>query len=277
MRLDLHIHSTASDGSESPEAVVRAAVAGGLDVIAVADHDTVAGYRAAVEAGAELSAAGKPIQVVPAVEVSSTFQGRDIHVLGYFIDPDAEAMRAHAERAGRRREERMHEMVDRLVAGGTEVTFEEVEAAAGPDRASIGRPHLAKALVERGHVASVPDAFVSLIGDGSEAFVPTHLLDPVGAVEVVRASGGVAVWAHPPGDLVDTLLPVLREAGLDGLEVYRPRNKNASVLWLESICRSQGLLVSGGSDWHGPAGGSALGEFFVTGEEVAGLLEAGGI
>lgn len=272
MRLDLHVHSTASDGVWSPEAVVRGAAAGGLNVIALADHDTTAGFAAAREVGRELD-----VQVVPAVEVSSTFQGRDVHVLGYFVDPRADAIIAHAERAGRRREERMREMIARLAAGGRELRYEDVERAAGPDRVIIGRPHLASALVAAGHATSVQDAFVRLIGDQHEAFVPTHLLEPREAVEIVLAAGGVPVWAHPPGDLLDPLLPGLIEVGLRGLEVYRPRHVRTDVLRLEDICRARRLLMSGGSDWHGPDGGSALGDFHVNAEEVAGLLEVGGM
>lgn len=272
MRLDLHLHSTASDGAWSPEALVRGAASAALDVIALADHDTTAGYAPAVAAAEELN-----VQVVPAVELSSTHQGRDVHILGYFIDPAAAPMVAHAQRAGRRREERMREMVGRLADAGVDVTFADVEAAAGGDRVSIGRPHLARALVAAGHVSSVQEAFDTVIGDDSDAFVPTHLLEPVEAVEIVLAAGGIPVWAHPPGDLLDPLLPALRAAGLRGLEVYRPRHRRSSVLRLESICRTSGLLRSGGSDWHGPEGGTALGDFHVTGDEVGGLLTAGGM
>jgi len=243
-----------------------------LDVIALTDHDTTAGFREAVAVGRELN-----VQVVPGIEVSSTFEGRDVHVLGFFIDPDAQAMVAYGERAGRRREERMREMVARLTSAGIDVTYEAVEAAAGPDRVVIGRPHLAKALVAAGYVESIPDAFNSLIGDDSEAFVPTRLLDPSGAVELIIEANGIPIWAHPPGDLVDLLLPQLLTAGLRGLEVYRPRHRRSQVLRLEGICRSADLLMSGGSDWHGPERGAMLGDFHVAGDEVEGLLEAGGI
>lgn len=271
MRLDLHIHTTASDGSWSPEAVVRGAAEGGLDVIAITDHDTTAAVEPAREVAPNLR-----LQVIPGIEVSSTFQRHDIHILGYFVDTGSEAVTAHAERAVRRREERMHEMLERLAGGGIDVDFAEVERAAGPDRVVIGRPHLAKALVEAGHVTSIYDAFDRLIGDDCDAFVPTHLLDPVEAVEVVTAGGGISIWAHPPGELVDTLLPRLLDAGLRGLEVYRPRNRRSEVLRYESICESAGLLMSGGSDWHNPDG-PALGDFFVSADEIEGLLEAGGM
>jgi predicted metal-dependent phosphoesterase TrpH len=272
VRLDLHIHTTASDGSWSPEAVVRGAAAGGLDVIAITDHDTCAAVSAAQEASRS-----ENLQVIPGIEVSSTHDRHDVHVLGYFVDPGAAAIVAHAERAVRRREERMREMLERLGGLGIEVAFSAVEDAAGPDRVVIGRPHLAQALVADGHATSVWDAFDRLIGDDAEAFVPTHLLDPVGAVELVLAGGGIPVWAHPPAELVDGLLPVLKAAGLRGMEVYRPRNKRTEVLRLESICRTAGLLMTGGSDWHNPDSGSALGDFHVSGSEVERFLEAAGM
>ncbi|HUG38049.1 MAG TPA: PHP domain-containing protein [Candidatus Limnocylindrales bacterium] len=272
MRLDLHIHSTASDGSWSPEAVVRGAAAGRLDVIALADHDTAAGYAVAAAVGRELH-----VQVIPALEVSSTHQGRDVHILGYFVDPDAPSVRRHGERAIRRRYERMLEMLARLAKQGIEVDYAAVEEAAGADRVVIGRPHLARALVAAGHALSVEDAFDRLIGDDKPAFVPTDLLSPVEAVEVVAGGGGVAIWAHPPGDLVGGLLPALIGGGLRGLEVYRARGPRADVVRYERLCRERGLLMSGGSDWHSPAGGTALGDFFVTADEVEGLLTAGGM
>ncbi len=272
MKLDLHIHTTASDGMWSPEAVVRGAAKGGLDVIAVSDHDTTAAFSTASAIGAEVR-----VQVIPALEVSSTHNGRDVHVLGYFVDPESSAMTAHGTRAGARRDERMREMVERLNASGIEITFEQVETEAGPDRVNIGRPHLARALVTAGHVTSIYGAFDTLIGDGSEAFVPTDLLTPVDAVELILEAGGIPIWAHPPGDLVDPLLPVLVGAGLRGLEVYRPSHKRHDMLRYERICRTSGLLMSGGSDWHTPDAGSALGDFFVEATEVEKLLAEGGL
>lgn len=272
MRLDLHVHSTASDGSWSPEAVVRGAAEGGLDVLALTDHDTIAGYAAAAEVGREVD-----VHVLPGIEVSSTHVGRDVHILGYFVDPEAEPLVAYARTASGRREARMREMLSKLAEQGIELAFEAVERAAGPDRVVLGRPHLARALIDAGRASSVPDAFDRLIGDDCPAFVPTHLLTPTEAVELVLSSGGVPVWAHPPGDLVDSLLPDLVGAGLRGLEVYRPRSARSDVLRLESICRSSGLLMGGGSDWHGPDGGAALGDFFVTSDEVGELVAIAGM
>ena len=241
-------------------------------MIALTDHDTTAGFRAALAVGRELD-----VQVVPALEVSSTWRGRDIHVLGYFVDPDARSLAQHAARAGRRRNERMHQMLERLRGQGIDLPYEAVEEAAGPAREVIGRPHLARALVAAGFASSVQDSFNRLIGDQHPAFVSTDLLDPAGAVELIRAANGVAVWAHPPGDLLDALLPELMTAGLRGLEVYRPRNQRTEIVRYEGICRTTGLVPTGGSDWHTPEGGNALGDFYVSADEVEGLLAAGGM
>lgn len=248
------------------------AAAGGLDAIAVADHDTTAAVAAA-----QAAAAGRSLHVIPALEVSSTWQAREIHVLGYFVDPLAPALVAHGKRALTVRQERMRTMVARLCEAGLDVAYEDVETAAGPDRVNLGRPHLAKVLVAHGHVSSVPEAFNRLIGDQHPAFVPTQLLDPFEAVRLILDGGGLPIWAHPPGDLVDTLLPGLVRAGLRGLEVYRPSHSRSDVVRLEGICRSTGLVMSGGSDWHTPDAGVPLGTFHVSGDEVEKLLAAGGM
>lgn len=272
MRLDLHVHTTASDGTWSPEAVVRGAAEGGLDVLAITDHDTVAALPSAREVAGALR-----IHLIEGIEVSSTHEHRDVHVLGYGIDLDAPSIVSHTERAQHRREERMYEMLDALETQGIVVPFEEVERAAGPDRGVLGRPHLARALVEVGHATSVPDAFRRWIGDDCPAFVPTSTLDPEGAVRLIADAGGVPVWAHPPGDLLDPLLGRMLDAGLRGLEVYRPRNKRSDVLALEDRCERHGLLRTGGSDWHDPNGGTRLGDFHVAAGEITDFLEAVGI
>ncbi len=272
MRLDLHIHTAASDGAWPPAQVVEAASRGGLDVIALTDHDTTAAIPAGRARGADLD-----VQVIPAIEVSSTHDRREVHVLGYFVDLESPSLLAYTARASGRRRERMREMVRRLQEAGIEVSLREVEEAAGPDRVNIGRPHLARVLVERGYASSLVHAFGSLIGDEHPAFVPTALLSPTDAVELIVTAGGIPMWAHPPGDLLDVLLLTMMERGLRGLEVYRPSSSRNDVLRLEGICRSRGLLVSGGSDWHSPESGNELGDFHVTADEVEELLEAGGL
>jgi hypothetical protein len=149
--------------------------------------------------------------------------------------------------------------------------------AAGPDRSAIARPHLARALVSKGYVKSVPDAFDSLIGDDHAAFVPTRLATPREAIRLILDAGGVPVWAHPPMDAVQQLLPAFIEAGLKGLEVYRPRSTPRRIGKLERIAKEAGLFPTGGSDWHDAERGNPLGSFYVTGDEVEELIEAGGI
>jgi 3',5'-nucleoside bisphosphate phosphatase len=269
MHIDLHLHSTASDGTLSPAALVEAAVAGHLDVIALSDHDTVAGVAGAIEA-----ARGLPIEVIPAIEVSSTWGTREIHILGYDVDPGESRLARHAHFAEDLRAERIRKMIRLLGEQGVEVSMDAVLEAAGPEAHALGRPHLARALVVAGHASSVPDAFDRLIGDGHRAFLPTSLVSPEEAVRLIEEAGGTAVWAHPPSDLVEELLPALVRAGLMGLEIYRPRAHPDRMLRLEHLARTSGLLRTGGSDWHGPDGGIPLGTFWVSEEEVGGFLES---
>lgn len=271
MRLDLHVHSTASDGQLAPEDVVEAAAAGRLDVIALADHDTTEGVPRALDAARDRS-----IHVIPAIEVTSTWQETELHVLGYFVDPDAEALRRHDERARSGRARRMEGMVERLRRLGVPIAMEDVLAQTSWRQGILSRPHLARALVAGGHVESVSEAFERYIGEGGPAFLPTEILEPGAAVRLVLAAGGLPVWAHPPLDLLDALLPSLVDEGLRGLEVYRLRTSADQWPALEEHARKNGLLVTGGSDWHGPQHG-ALGEFYVIREQVADFLDAGGL
>jgi 3',5'-nucleoside bisphosphate phosphatase len=270
MRIDLHVHSTASDGSLSPAAVARAAKAGRLDVIALADHDTAAGF-------AEASAAATgAVHVIPAIEMSTLHDGGELHILGFFIDPKTSRMLDYAESAGRRRESRMHDMIQRLANIGIAVSFEDVRRSADADTRSIGRPHLARALVERGHAATMSEAFDRFIGDDAPAYMPVQLLSSEDAIALIHDSGGVAVWAHPRPETFDAQLLRLVDMGLDGVECFRPRCPPHEAVRLEAVARELALLVTGGSDWHGPWHGR-LGDFAVGRDEVAAFLDRGGI
>lgn len=271
MQLDLHLHSTASDGTQSPASVVEAALRARLDVIALTDHDTTVGVEAA-----QAAARGHPLQVIPGIEVSSTSGVGDVHILGYFVDPAHPAIVEHARWAGARREERMHRMIEHLRAQGIEIRFEDVEAVAGADRGSLARPHLARALLAAGYVSSVAEAFDRYIGDDGPAYLPTRLLDPEGAVAIVLEGGGLPVWAHPDPLHVDALLPGLLRAGLRGIEALRPRHSPERTRLLSAAASSAGLFVTGGSDWHGPEGGE-LGRWRVEATEIGGFLEAAGM
>jgi predicted metal-dependent phosphoesterase TrpH len=270
LRIDLHIHTTASDGSLSSGGVVAAARTGRLDVIAIADHDTVAGVH-----DAQVAAEGI-VHVIPAVELSTYVDGAEFHVLGYFVDPVNAALLAHGARASGAREVRMREMLDRLAGMDLHVEFADVIAAAGTKPDSIGRPHLARALVQRGYASSVSEAFDRYIGDQGPAFVPTALITPFEAIDIIHAAGGVAVWAHPRPDALHISLAGLVARGLDGVECYRPRLNHADTERIRAVAGRAGLFVTGGSDWHGEWQGR-LGDFAVERDDVAAFLEIGGI
>lgn len=272
MRLDLHVHSTASDGTVSPEEVVERAIAGGLDVVALSDHDTVAGVERAIAA-----VRGRMLHIIPAIEMSSTFEGTDIHILGYFIDVRSDAFVEHARRNHKRRDARMAEMVERLSRQGITVTRRQLDEQRGSADVAYSRPHLARALVKAGYAANFAQAFARLIGNNCPAYVPTRVATPEEVTRVVLAAGGIPVWAHPPAEHFRRLLPGLVDAGLGGLEAYRAARVSVGVGELEDVARREGLVLTGGSDWHGPENGSELGDFYVTGEEVADFLAVGGM
>lgn len=273
MRSDLHIHTTASDGEFDAEEIVRAALAGGLDLIAITDHDTTASVAPALKA-----AEGTRMRVLAGTELSSTWNGREIHVLGYGLDPEAPGVEAHRTRARRVRLERMEAMLEALEREeGIAVELDAVLTMAGPNREMVGRPHLARVLVEREHASDVRDAFDRFIADHRPSFVPTALQSPFEAVETILAAGGLPVWAHPPMDLLADLLPELVEAGLRGLEVHRPEARPSRIKRLSKAARQAGLLTSGGSDWHNLRRNAALGHFWVGSSKIEPLLEALGL
>jgi predicted metal-dependent phosphoesterase TrpH len=267
VRIDLHVHSTASDGALPPEAVVRAARDGGLDLIALADHDTTAGVGPALEAAEGLT-------VIPAIEVSTTFQDIDLHILGYFVDPQAPALLRHARAAARLREERIRGMLDLLARHGVHVPLDAVREAAGD--AALARPHLARAMVDSDAVRSVNDAFDTFIGDGGPAFLPTRLPPPADAIRMIHETGGLAVWAHPPATLLESRTGEFARLGLDGIECRRPRMTRGEIDRALRVAREHNLLSTGGSDWHGPWSGE-LGAFCLQRDDIPEFLERGGL
>lgn len=270
MRIDLHLHSTASDGSLSPSALVWAAHAGKLDVIAIADHDTCAGVETARRS------LPSRVHVVPAIELSTTFEGNEQHILGYFIDHQNEALLRYSKSAVDKRRDRIRGMLARLEPYKIRLTLDEVVAAAEPGSMMIGRPHLARALVKRGYAQTVSEAFDRYIGDDGPAFLPTDLATPREAIELIHDSGGVAIWAHPRALAAERHIDAFVQWGLDGMEVFRPSAVTAEAEQLENLARQRELLLSGGSDWHGSWQGK-LGDFYVSADEIAALLERGGI
>lgn len=270
MRIDLHLHSTASDGSLSPSALAWAARAAGLDIIAITDHDTAAGVREA------LNASPGALTIIPGIEVSATHVGSEVHILGYYIDPAAPQLEAYAAQAMERRRERMKGMIKRLESLGVNVTFDEVLAVAGDQPISIGRPHLARVLVQRGYVQTSGEAFERYLADGGPAFLPTDLITPRQAIELIHDVNGIAVWAHPPIETLERDLPSLTDWGLDGIECHRPRNSEAEIRLLLHAARTHDLLITGGSDWHGHWSGR-LGAFSVDEKQIGDFLQLGGL
>ena len=270
MKVDLHLHTDTSDGALPPSELVTRAAAAGLDVIAIADHDTTAGVAPAAEA-----ASGLDIEVIPAIEVSANHRGRDIHVLGYFVDPDAPILADHTDQARRRRDTRIREMIDRLEELGVSVEYDDVLSEAGPRAQALARPHLARVLWNQGHVGSVAEAFDRYIADDGPAYVAVHALDVAGAIEKIHQAGGIAVWAHPPMPLLGGALREFVDAGLDGIECYRPRVSPPDLNRLLNKAHQHDLVVTGGSDWHGPWHGD-LGSFHLTEDQLGGFLDRSG-
>lgn len=270
MRVDLHLHSTASDGSLSPSAVVWAARAGRLDVIAITDHDTCVGVPDA------LAALPEALHVIPAIELSTTLDGSELHILGYYIDPTNQPLLAHGEHAIDARRQRVRRMLELLRKYDIHLTLEDVTTAAEGNPRVLGRPHIARALHRKGHVQTPSEAFDRFLGDNGPCFLPTELLHPRDAITMIEAAGGIACWAHPRADVLARELPRMLEWGLRGLECYRPRASPDDVALIQSLAARHGLLLSGGSDWHGSWHGR-LGDFSVDSDDIAGLLEVGGL
>lgn len=248
-RIDLHTHTTASDGILAPRDLVRAALEAGLDVIAVTDHDTLDGIVPALEA-----AEGTGLRVLPGVEVSALYEGHSLHLLAYGISPATPGLATRLRAISMGREERARAILDLLAAAGAPLSWQHVTEIG---RGTIARPHIARALVEAGHARDVADAFDRLIGEGCPAYLPSGRLSPHEAIALVLEAGGQAALAHSllparPLDL-DTALPVLRAAGLTGIEVYHSEHDAAATARLRRLAAAEGLWWCGGSDFHGPS------------------------
>jgi predicted metal-dependent phosphoesterase TrpH len=241
---DLHLHTRHSDGTYSPEELVEAALRHGLCLIALTDHDTLEGCPAVAAAAA---AAG--IGFIPGTEITAELQGRELHILGYFIDPRHPELSAELARAQRIRQNRVREMVARLNARAIPLHAETVFALA--NCSAPGRPHVARALVEGGFCASLDDAFERFLRKDRPGWVPKEKMSAVRAVELIHAAGGLAVMAHPALNHDDTLIGRLTRAGLDGLECFHPKHSAGATEKYQAMARTLGLLITGGSDCHG--------------------------
>ncbi|MGY6023002.1 PHP domain-containing protein [Streptomyces spinosirectus] len=269
MRIDLHAHSTASDGTDTPAELVRNAAAAGLDVVALTDHDSTRGHAEAIAALPE------GLTLVTGAELSCRVDGVSMHMLAYLFDPEEPALLAERELVRDDRVPRAQGMVAKLNALGVPVTWDQVRRIAGDG--SVGRPHVATALVELGVVPTVNDAFTQdWLSDGGRAFVEKHETDPFEAIRLVKAAGGVTVFAHPGASkrgrtVPESAIAEMAAAGLDGIEVDHMDHDEETRARLRGLAKELGLLTTGSSDYHGSRKTCALGDH-VTDPEVYGEI-----
>ncbi|MFI6209496.1 PHP domain-containing protein [Streptomyces sp. NPDC051041] len=269
MRIDLHTHSAASDGTDTPAELVLKAAAAGLDVVALTDHDTTRGHAEAV------AALPAGLTLVTGAELSCRVDGVSMHMLAYLFDPEEPALLAERELVRDDRVPRAKSMVAKLNELGVPVTWEQVARIAGDG--SVGRPHIASALVELGVVPTVGDAFTQdWLADGGRAFVEKHETDPFEAIRLIKGAGGVAVFAHPAAakrgrTVPEPVIADMAAAGLDGIEVDHMDHDARTRDRLRGLARELGLLVTGSSDYHGSRKTCVLGEY-TTDPEVYGEI-----
>ena len=244
--VDLHSHTTASDGTYAPRELVREAVRRGVRVLAVTDHDSTEGLAEAMD-----EAAGHPgLTVVPGIEINCDVEGGEIHVLGYLMDYQAPWFAEFCRDQRTERRARIHRITERLAELGKPVDPEEVFALVR--EGSAGRPHVAQVMVRRGYVKTVREAFDRYLAAGKPANVPRKKLTPEDAVRLIRRAAGVPVFAHPGLADKDEIIPGLIAAGLMGIEcLYGEHNPGQTARYLD-LCRRHGLVATGGSDFHGP-------------------------
>ncbi|HEX8552382.1 MAG TPA: PHP domain-containing protein [Abditibacteriaceae bacterium] len=248
--IDLHAHTTASDGSVSPHDLVKMASERGLDALGITDHDTLFGWDDALAAGARYG-----VEIVPGVELSTSYELGRFHVLGYYVSA-ASPLATVLERLQAARADRNGEIYQNLRSLGVGVEESAVRALAGPN-GLVGRPHFARAMMEAGHVASVQQAFDDYLADGKPGYATKSVLTPRDAIRFIHDAGGVAIWAHPPlgrkhsYEELEERVTELKGWGLDGLEIYYSRYTAEDSEWARAMVEKFGMLGTGGSDYHG--------------------------
>ena len=269
--IDLHLHTTASDGRCSPTELVVRAAAAGVTVIAVTDHDTTA---AVAEVRAAAAAFG--IQTISGIEITAVEEGRDLHMLGYLFDPLNEALGVFLQTARRARFARVEAIGSRLATLGVPVDLGSlVRQATDESGRSVGRPQVAKAMVDAGHVADTQEAFDRWLGNGCPGCVPRAGPAPEVVIAVIHQAGGIASLAHPGKLGLSGRIPALASAGLDAVEAFHPDHNASLVTQYVEIARDLNLLLTGGSDFHGdPGHGREPGTVTLPPPEFARLMEA---
>jgi predicted metal-dependent phosphoesterase TrpH len=246
--VDLHVHTNFSDGLLTPTQMVQRAKEIGLKALGIVDHDTIDGLTEAVEAGSRCD-----VEIVPGVELSSQYKGRDIHIIGYYFDPEHPRFVEYLELFRKERYRRATKMIQNLNRLGVHMTMDEVEVRVRGG--SIGRPHLAEVLMEKGYVETFQEAFQRYIGYGSEAYEEKYKIHPEDAIALISEAKGLSFIAHPGLGITDEILVRFIKSGLDGIEVIHPKLSERRTQHLQEIARKYDVLISGGSDCHGGRNG----------------------
>lgn len=250
------MHTTSSDGRCTPEELVQRAWQAGIRTMSVTDHDTMGGVEPAARAAAPLG-----ITVVPGIEITSVYKGKDVHVLAYFLSPSAPGLQDLLTTQRQQRVSRALDIANRLAGLGAPIDADAlVSAASAPGGKAVARPQIAQALIAAGHVATVAEAFEKYLGEDSPAYVPHRGASPADVVRLITAGGGIASLAHPGYRPQDEIIPELVDAGLAAIEVFHSSHDRATEAHYMAIARQHDLLVTGGSDYHGE--GVRRAEFF---------------
>ncbi|MEG0595929.1 MAG: PHP domain-containing protein [Aurantimicrobium sp.] len=270
--IDLHLHSNVSDGTGSPTDVVREAHAAGVRTMALTDHDTAAGWDEAREECLRLG-----MTFIPGMEFSSRIEHGSIHILAYLIDPNFAPLAEELDKLQNDRENRLRQMTEN-VSADYDITWDHVMEQVAASGKSLGRPHLADALVAQGIIGERSEAFDGILSKNGPYYVSQYALDPVSAVKLIRAAGGVPVMAHPttrgrvaPMEYIDRLI----EAGLGGYEIEHRENMEPGKTILREICLERGLIMTGSSDYHGTGKPNQPGENTTSPEMLAKIIEQG--
>ena len=247
--IDLHTHSTASDGSFTPTELINYAKNKGIEVLALTDHDTISGISEALEAAEKAG-----IDFVPGVEISALWLIGTMHILGYYIDPNSELLHSTLKNLQKLRDDRNHKIIEKLREHGVDITYEEVEKVAG---GQIGRLHISRILIEKGYAADVQSAFKKFLTNGAPTYIPKVRLEPPKAIELIKESGGIPVLAHPCtlglddfSDL-EKLFRELKRDGIEGIEAYYSDHSKELTDFCVKMAKELNLLITGGSDFHG--------------------------
>ena len=243
---DLHLHTVFSDGTLTPQELMQEVKKENIYAVSICDHDAVDGIEPAVKESGQLA-----IEVIPGIELSAEYEAIEVHILGYFIDSGNDELRQRLVFLKHNRRLRVQRIVEKLRAAGMDINSDSVFALA--NEAPAGRVHIARVMLKQGIVASIPEAFYRYIGDNCPAYVAGFKFSPVEAIELVKRCGGIPVLAHPYILKRDNLIPELADRGLMGLEVYYPEYSQSVINFYLQLAAKLGLLVTGGSDFHGEA------------------------